>query len=73
MTDQPLSPEVQELRDEREAERVHVANSRRNLEATQAAQANLLQAQANLRNAAAWLITLAWILGGIVVVTEVIL
>jgi hypothetical protein len=75
MSDQPtpVSPEVQELRDEQEAERKHVATSRTNMEAAQLAQAHLLQSQANLRNALTWLINVAWIVGTVVVVTKVIL
>lgn len=73
MSDQPISPEVQELRDEQEAERKHVATSRTNIEAAQLAQAHLLQSQANLRNALCWAINMAWALGTVVVVAKVIL
>jgi uncharacterized protein (DUF3084 family) len=73
MTDQPISPEVQELRDEQEAEKAHMAAARKNLEATQLAQAHLLQSQANLRNALTWLVNVAWIVGAVVVITQVIL
>lgn len=74
MTDQPaISPEVQELRDEQAAERAHMATARKNLEATQLAQAHLLQSQANLRNALTWLVNVAWIVGVAVVITQVIL
>lgn len=73
MTDQPITPEVQELRDEQAAERAYVADSRANAVQAQAAQTKVLLAQATLRNSIAWFITMAWIVGGIVVVSEVIL
>lgn len=73
MSDQPISPEVQELREEQAAEREHMAHARKNLEATQLAQAHLLQSQANLRNALTWLVNVAWIIGAAYVITKVIL
>ena len=49
------------------------ADSRANAVQAQAAQTKVLLAQATLRNSIAWFITMAWIVGGIVVVSEVIL
>lgn len=73
MSDQPISPEVQELRDEQEAERQHISNLRVAQEAAALANGAVMRSQANLRNALTWLVNVAWIVGTVVVVVKVIL
>jgi hypothetical protein len=74
MSDTPIqSPEAREAQEELAAEKAWRTQNNANALAAQVAEIRHLNAKANVRNAAAWFITMAWIVGAVVVVTQVIL
>lgn len=73
MNDHTQSPEAAEAQAELAAEKAWREQNNANALDAQRAEVRHLHSKANLRNAIAWAITMAWIIAGVVVLAVVIL